>query len=581
MDNQDKFTCSRRDFLKYSGVGVTALSVAGAGLIYNSNVASAATLSQETIDTDVLVIGGGLAGSFAAIKARGKGLDVTIADKGYVGKSGLSPFWTHHNIFDPAYGISKEEFINGVAKSEEYLTNRTYIEMWVENSKRIYEQMVSWGMFSGVKNSRGPARRVQVEKAGVRLIERTMITSLLKRDERVVGAIGFPMEEENKAIVINAKAVVMCASAGTFKTPGWPGHSLTHDGDTMAYRVGVEVTGKEFVDYHETNPQDPGSFGGRGLDTAVLVRPEVMARPALSNEQSAHAGKYPKEGGIAGYMRRSTPLSSRDLPDNPMEARPSRPGGHVSMVGGAAAGSSPHKCEGIVPQDDRCASNVPGLFAAGDGMCTYGALMDMAVCPSSMSSIEGERAGAAAAEYAMGVNRLSASEKDMSRAKEMMFAPRTKDQGFSPRWVTQVLQGLMVPYYVLSVKHEERLKATLTTVEFLRDQFGHRLLANDIHELRLAHETNNMLLNAEMRLKAGLFRTESRGTHFREDFPARDDENWLAWVIIKLDGNKMKLAKRPIPEEWRPEAGLPYKERYPYTRYLGEEEFLKDKGITT
>jgi len=65
-------------------------------------------------------------------------------------------------------------------------------------------------------------------------------------------------------------------------------------------------------------------------------------------------------------------------------------------------------------------------------------------------------------------------------------------------------------------------------VEFLRDQFGHRLLANNIHELRLAHETNNMLLNAEMRLKAG----------------------------------------------------TSYRERYPYTRYLGEEEFLKKKGIT-
>ena len=592
MNEQNLLGYNRRDFLKTAGIGVAALSFAGAGLIRNANIASAADLSQETIDTDILVIGGGLAGSFAAVKAREKGLDVTLADKGHVGKSGLSPFWTHHTIFDPAYGIQKEEYISELAKSEEYLTNRTYIEMWAENSKRIYEQMVDWGMFTGVLNSRGPARRVQVEKAGVRLIERTMRTSLFKRNGRVVGAIGFPMEEENKAIVINAKAVVMCASAGTFKTPGWPGHSLTHDGDTMAYRIGAEVTGKEFVDYHAINSEDPGNYGGSGLETAVLVQPAVMARPAISlaNVQSTHAG-YPFEGEVEGSGSRLTPLTSQGSQSRPaggeMEVRPSgpgenssRPAARTSRVGGAAAGSSPHKCEGIVPQDDKCASSVPGLFAAGDGMCTYGALMDMGVSPSSMSAVEGERAGAAAAEYAMSVDKLSASEKDVSRAREMMFAPRTRNQGFSPRWITQVLQGLMVPYYVLSVKHEQRLKAALTTVEFLRDKFGPRLLANDIHELRLVHETGNMLLNAEMRLKAGLFRTESRGTHFREDFPARDDDNWLAWVIIKLEGDKMTLTKKPIPEEWRPDAGLPYKDRYPHIRYIGEEEYLKGKGIT-
>jgi succinate dehydrogenase/fumarate reductase flavoprotein subunit len=102
--------------------------------------------------------------------------------------------------------------------------------------------MVAWGMFTGVKNSRGSARRVQVEKAGVRLVERTIITSLFKRDGRVVGGIGFPMEEGN-AVVINARAVVMCTGSGTFKTPGWPaGHSLTHDGEAKIPLAGLQGT---------------------------------------------------------------------------------------------------------------------------------------------------------------------------------------------------------------------------------------------------------------------------------------------------------------------------------------------------
>ena len=78
-------------------------------------------------------------------------------------------------------------------------------------------------------------------------------------------------------------------------------------------------------------------------------------------------------------------------------------------------------------------------------------------------------------------------------------------------------------------------------------------MAQDTHDLRLTHEVKNMLLNAEMMLRVSLFRTESRGSHKREDFPNQDDTNWLAWVIISRDGDNMKLTKRLIPDEWKPE----------------------------
>ncbi len=102
------------------------------------------------------------------------------------------------------------------------------------------------------------------------------------------------------------------------------------------------------------------------------------------------------------------------------------------------------------------------------------------------------------------------------------------------------------------MKKEDRLNAALTNIEFLRDHFTQDLLANDTHELRLAHETGNMLLNAEMMLRASLFRTESRGSHKREDFPDQDDKNWLAWVILSREGGSMKIEKRPIPDAWKP-----------------------------
>jgi len=111
----------------------------------------------------------------------------------------------------------------------------------------------------------------------------------------------------------------------------------------------------------------------------------------------------------------------------------------------------------------------------------------------------------------------------------------------------------MVPYYVLNIKKKSRLEAALSNVEFLRDHFTPNLLANDTHQLRLFHETRNMILNSEMKLRAGLMRTETRGDHYREDYPNTDDIDWLAWIIITRNGDNMKLEKRPIPDAWKPQ----------------------------
>jgi succinate dehydrogenase/fumarate reductase flavoprotein subunit len=104
------------------------------------------------------------------------------------------------------------------------------------------------------------------------------------------------------------------------------------------------------------------------------------------------------------------------------------------------------------------------------------------------------------------------------------------------------------------------------------------MIARDGHELRMAHEIKNMLLNAEMKLCSGLFREESRGTHFREDFPARNDEEWHCWVTVHDNNGVMTMSKHKLPEAWKPDARNSYRENYPRV-FPGEDEFLKDKGL--
>ena len=116
--------------------------------------------------------------------------------------------------------------------------------------------------------------------------------------------------------------------------------------------------------------------------------------------------------------------------------------------------------------------------------------------------------------------------------------------------------------------HERRLQAALTMIEFFRDHFLPKLRAVDLHDLRKAHEVRNLVLGAEILLRTSLVRTESRGTFFREDFPRRDDANWLKWVLAKDDGGKMRIWTEPVPENSWGDTSMPYDERYPlkYTR---------------
>jgi succinate dehydrogenase/fumarate reductase flavoprotein subunit len=530
----------------------------------------------ETIETDVLVIGGGLAGVFAAVKATENGANVTLVDKGYVSRTGQTPFAHCMAVFDPKKKHTLQEWLESYPIRGEYLNNRLWTETVLKDSYARYKDLVSWGIefikdekdnwvaeslpelpneapiwlkhgdvnFNWIK----PLRQVIIDQ-NVNLLERIMITQLLEQEGQVVGAIGFSFEN-GTIYIINAKATILCAGAAGFKPTTWPINNITADGHIMAYKVGAEITGKEFADFHgaPANPQLK-TVAGPAHSNAPLLNTEGEevinrgpTRP-LDMDFNAHAGKAPL-------------LSAGE-----------------EQFSDAANGMSVHTQEGIWATGLDCSSGIPGLYAAGDNLATMmvGANYTGMGNATATSSSTGARAGTAAAEYSKGRKQPILNEDKLREAQEKLLHPLKRQGGFSPAWVTQQLQNCMKPYYVSRIKHGERLKAVLTLVEFYRDHLVPQLYAKDTHDLRLAHETENMVINAEMRLRSALFRTESRGTHYREDFPLRDDKNWLCWVMLKEVDGEMKLYKKDIPEEWHPDSSIPYEERYPI-RFPGESK---------
>lgn len=220
-----------------------------------------------------------------------------------------------------------------------------------------------------------------------------------------------------------------------------------------------------------------------------------------------------------------------------------------SNVGGASAGMAIHKSEGLVPFDDRCASNIAGLYAAGDALGSHmaGGIYTQIGSSLAGSAVQGAVAGEAAAEYAAGIEDPAIPDARLSDITDEILAPLRREAGYGPAWVTQTLQGIMIPNFVLYIKKASMMQAALAYVEELRDHHVPMLRAANMHELRLAWETRNMILSAEMKLRASLFRTESRCSHFRLDYPEVDDENWRAWVNLHQgrDGS-MLLEKQPF-----------------------------------
>jgi succinate dehydrogenase/fumarate reductase flavoprotein subunit len=217
--------------------------------------------------------------------------------------------------------------------------------------------------------------------------------------------------------------------------------------------------------------------------------------------------------------------------------------------GGASAGLSIHKSEGLVPFNSQGASNIPGLYAAGDALGSHmaGGIYTQIGSSLAGSAVQGAIAGEAAARYAQTGTMPPLSSAQRTKIQAEMLAPLRRDRGYSPAWVTQTLQSVMIPNFVLYIKKESLLKAALAYVEELRDHHQPMLKAADLHELRLAHETANMILNAEMKLRASIMRKESRCSHFRLDYPQMDTKNWNAWInIYQGKDGSMQLEKQPF-----------------------------------
>lgn len=553
---------------------------------------------RQTISTDLLIIGGGPAGCFAALKAKEAGVrDILVVDKGYVGKSGCATFGAgSFKGFIPnedPYEIWFEKAVEAGC----YMNDQDWTKVHLQEVFERVKDLETWGV-EFEKNPDGSYRRIEgqgssdlrpiktlmfhgpqlmhqlrlaLKKASIRILDKVMITHLLharRRSEVVNGGLGFHLET-GELTAISAKATILSCGGQSYKSNYAFQKMVTGDGHIMALEAGAELGNYEFTDHHLSYAgfDTTGMNVLQGLGGVFVNRygdpfmekydPEHGNRANLNTISAAMAmevkeGRGPIYFDFSRYTPESIQLIKRVLPilylafvraglirgDQivPKLEWVSVNCGNVGFGGGVRINLS-------------CETNLEGLFAAGDatsgpasgveGFCAY-------AIPFATTS--GARAGHSAAAFVRKRKRAYPLDpSQVRRQTSQLLEPLLRRHGDDPEVLTLRVQETILPMERYLLRRGDRLSKGVEEVEDLKRNLLPYVKAHDPHGLRMTVEAKNMLLSSECFLRAALMREESRGSHLREDFPFVDNEKWLKWIILQLVDGRLKFQKEPVP----------------------------------
>jgi succinate dehydrogenase / fumarate reductase flavoprotein subunit len=563
---------------------------------------------HEVREHDVLIIGAGGAGLRAAIAATERGLSVGVVTKSLLGKAHtvMAEGGMAASIGNVDPDDNWQTHFMDTMKSGKFLNNWRMAEIFAKEAPdRVYE-LEQWGaLFNRTeegKISQRPFgghtyRRLAhiADRTGLEMIRtlqekvlatdtkvymETTVTKLFKKDGRIAGALAYT-RESGKFIHFKARAVVM-ATGGWGRiykvtSNSWEG---TGDGAVLAYEAGAELMDMEMVQFHPTGMVWPP--GVRGILVTEGVRgeggiltnaegerymerydPEKMELStrdvvARANYTEVQEGRGSPHGGVylditaLGYNNIMKKLSTMyeqfhkladiDISEEPMEVFPTV---HYTMGG-------------IRTEAETCATNVPGLFAAGE--CAAGLHGANRLGGNSLTDllVFGRRAGEGAAEYVKSngySTEIEASEVEAE--KKRMLEPLEKpesDDNENPYTIQQELQEAMMEHANL-MRIEESLKEGLEKVLALKDRLpnvkvhGSTLFNPGWHT---AEDTRHLIQVSEMILRAALERKEQRGAQWRLDYEGQDEElGKINFIVKKDEQGEVSIEEReisPMPE---------------------------------
>lgn len=559
----------------------------------------------KILATDVLVIGGGIGGLCAANRAADQGASVLVAEKSTAAWGGQVPSAGGSFLAVPPDGVQMQTKF--VVEEGEYLNDQEFTEAFVKDTYPVVLEMHQWtDLFpkdiSGKLVYTPKIRLTRTEmflprllkraiSKGTKILNKAYMTDLLTQNGRVSGAVGFHYQT-GEFFVIQAKAVIIACGGCNYK-----GRALFHtncgEGVAMAYNAGAELRNAEFANTFMVSNKYTGADDraqSSVIDAYENALGESMVKRYPELNPLSDDRTPPWMGGLifkrwvraiyremdAGRGPIYLNLVDRpDLADMRYAANiithQNRTHGFVRMMHRLGIDVTKQKVEwAVVPEfhggpirvDLNSQTTVPGLYAIGDacqnGSAYTGALEGCGLTggtPLSFAAVTGFWAGTAAGKAAGAISAPGLDMENVSRLKKQIMAPLNTKEGYNPYDAIKEIQQVAFKLKNSYVKHKERLDKALDMIGQVNSRLPD-LAAKDSHELVRCHEAKSMAVNAETLYRASLMRTETRGTNMREDYPERDDKNWLKWIILQQEDGKMKLRTEPVPiEKYRYQPG--------------------------
>ncbi|MEN4018092.1 MAG: fumarate reductase (CoM/CoB) subunit TfrA [Methanobacterium sp.] len=549
-------------------------------------------MESEIYKTDVLVIGSGGAGCRAAIEASKHNLSVLIVSKGLSFKSGCTTL--AEGGYNAAFGAvdcadSPESHFEDTLKGGAYLNDPKLVKILVEEAPQRLIELESYGALfdrqeSGEINQRPfggqtfrrtcfqgdrtghemmMALKEEVIKREIETLDEVMITSLIMDEsgESVIGATGISLPD-SKFIVFKAKSVVMaCGGAGWLYPVTSNTLQKTGDGYSLAYDAGADLLDMEQVQFHPTGMVFPQSR--KGVLVTEAVRGEGGKLINASGERFMK--NYDPRGELA-----TRDIVSRAIYNEIREGRGTLVGGVYLDVShlddevieekletmllqfqdvGVDIRKEPmevaptaHHFMGGVRINEHGETTVRNLFAAGEVTGGVHGANRLGGNALADTQVFGKRAGESAAKNALKVE-LSSNDAFVEAEKERISS-LFKGGDVYPFEIKKELEELMWKNVAI-IRNEEGLRYALNRINELKGMLKDMKVPDVVsynNDLLDALEVIKMLDVAELVTKSALFRRESRGAHYREDFPETDD-NWKRSIVFNKSG-RLRFIKR-------------------------------------
>jgi succinate dehydrogenase/fumarate reductase flavoprotein subunit len=530
---------------------------------------------METHVADVWVIGSGAAGLKAAIAARQAGLSVGVIGKNPPGKGTATQL--SGGVFTGAWkGVTEQEHRQNTLNAGRGLNRPDMVEAFVSEVPVRFQEMLDWGFAAEsirgnmVAKGRSPVWGeaivqclvAKAQEEGVTFFNHLVVRSLRLEDGCARMVAYSP--KRGAWIGLTGRSVVLAAggAGGLYRRNDNP-QRITGDAYVLAYEAGAVLQDMEFVQFYPLalaeptlppfiappNVADLGTLTNtKGED--ILAKYGITERPAAQLARDRLSQCMYRETFLEGQEIRLdlTRVSREDWCTDPFATAT-----WDHLGGRCGAWERPllmapvaHFVMGGVCVDPWGVSSVPGLFAAGEATGGLHGANRMGGNALSETIVFGTRAGTTAAAWAAGQETPATDENALA---ELIPQPAPGQPRASALNLMRELKGIMWTHGGILRRREsleqglERVRAIGTEADKTGVAINDPERMQRFVELQMAVKASALILEAAMR------RQESRGSHFREDFPEVDDANWHGHLMVWRENNRRVWDFQEIAEK--------------------------------